>query len=491
MEHTVLAFDFGASSGRAVLGCFDGERINLCETHRFDNDPVLVRGTFYWDVLRLLHDIKLGMAKAKTIARFSSVGIDTWGVDFGLLDKDGALLQNPVNYRDRRTDGMPEKFFRNIMPREELYNRTGVQVMAINTLFQLYALCEKQPGLLKSADCALLMPDLLAYMLTGVKTSEYTAASTTQLINPHTGKWDTQLFGKIGIRPDLFPEVQSPGRVLAKLDGETARELGLSDVEVISVAGHDTASAVVAVPADAGDFIYISCGTWSLFGTELLTPSISQKSMDCNITNEGGYAGTIRFLKNISGLWLIQETRRQYIREGRKYSYNELERRALASEPFAFFINPDAPEFVPQGDIPARVREYCRKTGQGIPETAGQIMRCIYESIALKYRLTYDMMRECTGKTYKHIHIVGGGTKDNLLCQMTANATGSKVIAGPIEATALGNIAVQLMAKGLIKDLTHARSVIMNSFEPVRYSPQDGHTGQWQTAFERFRGIIA
>jgi rhamnulokinase/L-fuculokinase len=489
MEYAVLAFDLGASSGRAVLGFFDGERIKLAEAHRFDNDPVLVRGMFHWDVLRLFHEIKLGMQKAKSIAEFKTVGIDTWGVDFGLLDKDGNLLQNPVHYRDRRTGGIPEKFFESVMPRGELYNRTGVQVMDINTIFQLKALAVKQPELLKLADCALLMPDLLAYMLTGVKNSEYTAASTTQLINPYTGEWDDELFGKIGARSGLFPDVRQPGRPLGPLDGAIARELGLPDVEVISVAGHDTASAVVAVPADEEDFIYISCGTWSLFGTELAAPNISDKSMALNITNEGGYGGTIRFLKNISGLWLIQETRRQYRREGREYSYNELERHALAAEPFASFIDPDAPEFAAPGDIPARVREYCEKTGQRAPGTVGQIMRCVYESIALKYRFAYDMVRECTGKSYGRIHIVGGGAKDNLLCQMTANATGSDVTAGPIEATALGNIAVQLIAKGLIKDLSHARKVIMNSFEPVRYSPRDGQAGLWRAAFERYRRI--
>ena len=489
MAKTVLAFDFGASSGRAVLGIFDGKSIELKEVHRFDNDPVQVRGTFYWDILRLFHEIKHGISMAKAETEFESIAIDTWGVDFGLLDKNGDLLQNPVHYRDTRTDGMTEKLFEK-MSSDELYKKTGVQVMAINTIFQLFALAEKQPELLKRADCALLMPDLMAYLLTGIKSAEYSMASTTQLMNPHTAKWDEELFELIGA-PQLFPEITMPGNVLGEVSQEISDELGINkNVKVISVAGHDTGSAVAAVPATGKDFIYISCGTWSLFGTELPEPNISEKSMTYNITNEGGYNKTSRFLKNIIGLWLIQETRRQYRREGKQYSYNDLEKYALAAQPFAYFIDPDAPEFVPPGDIPARVRAYCKRTGQGEPQTVGEIMRCIYESIALKYRLTYDLICDCTGRDYNMIHMIGGGTKDNLLCAMTANSTGCEIMAGPIEATALGNVAVQLMALGEISGLDQAREVIRNSFEPITYRSDVVQVTQWQAAFEMYKRIV-
>ena len=488
MAKTVLAFDFGASSGRAVLGKYNGKSIELKEVHRFDNDPVLVRGTFYWDILRLFHEIKQGITKAKAVDTFDSIAIDTWGVDFALLDANGDLLQNPVHYRDNRTDGMPQKFFEK-MTSEQLYKKTGVQVMGINTIFQLYALAQKQPELLKRADCALLMPDLMAYMLTGVKSAEYSMASTTQLMNPHTAKWDNELFEAIGV-PQLFPEITMPGRVLGEVSKEICEELGISGVNVISVAGHDTGSAIVAVPATDKDFIYISCGTWSLFGTELSAPNISEKSMEYNITNEGGYNQTSRFLKNIIGLWLIQETRRQYRREGKEYSYNDLEKHALAAEPFRYLIDPDAPEFVAPGDIPARVRAFCNKTGQGEPETVGEIMRCIYESIALKYRLTYDKICDCTGSNYRMIHMIGGGTKDNLLCAMTANATGCDIMAGPVEATAFGNVAVQLMAGGEISSLEEARAVIRNSFTSITYKPETAQVPHWQATFEKYKTII-
>lgn len=315
-------------------------------------------------------------------------------------------------------------------------------------------------------------------------------ASTTQLMNPHTSQWDEELFGLIDVNENLFPDIKLPGHILGPLSPDIAQELGTGNVNVISVAGHDTASAVVAVPATDEDFIYISCGTWSLFGTELAAPHISEKSMLYNITNEGGFNKTTRFLKNIIGLWLIQETRRQYRREGMEYSYNDLEKHALSAEPFKYFIDPDAPEFVAPGDIPGRVKEYCKRTGQGEPQTVGEVMRAIYESIAMKYNLTFDMIRECTGKSYRHIHMIGGGTKDNLLCQMTANSTNCQIIAGPIEATALGNVAVQLIAQGEIRDINHARAVISNSFDKIYYHPVADQAREWKNAFARFKDII-
>lgn len=483
MKKQVLTFDFGASSGRAMLAKFDGETIDLTEVHRFDNNPVMLGKTFYWDVLALFHEIKQGIIKAKAYGEFSSIGIDTWGVDFGLLDKNGDLLQNPVNYRDRRTEGTAQQVSETI-DLKELYNMTGVQIMEINTLFQLYSLAQRHPELLKQADCALLMPDLFGYFLTGKKTAEYSIASTTQMLDPAAKNWNRDLLSRLRLPAHMFPDVVPSGTVLGEVTPEICDELGIRDVKVISVTGHDTACAVVAAPSQEEDFIFISCGTWSLFGTELQAPVISEESRRYNITNEGGYGYTTRFLKNIIGLWLIQETRRQYRREGYEYSYNDLEKAAVASEAFRYFIDPNAPEFVAPGNIPERIRAYCVRTGQGAPQTVGEIMRCIYESLAMTYRHTMEQIQDCTGKKYRQIHMIGGGTKDNLLCSMTANAAGCKVVAGPIEATAMGNSAVQLMAQGAIRDLRQARQIVARSFQTIEYLPEN--TADWDEAYRRF-----
>ncbi len=487
MTRQVLTFDFGASSGRAMLGKFDGNKIELTEVHRFDNNPVMLGGTFYWDALALFHEIKQGITKARGCGEFSSIGIDTWGVDFGLLDKNGDLLQNPIHYRDVRTAGMLEDACKKIS-KDDLYQATGVQLMEINTIFQLYSIAQKHPELLQRADSALLMPDLFGYFLTGKKTSEYSIASTTQMLDPETKNWDRKIMQTLNLPDHLFPDVVKSGTILGDVSPDICEELGINGVKVISVTGHDTACAVASAPASEEDFIFISCGTWSLFGTELKNPIISEVSRKHNISNEGGYNYTTHFLKNIIGLWLIQEARRQYRREGKEYSYNDLEKFSVASEEFKYFIDPDAPEFVAPGNIPERIKAYCRKTGQGTPETVGEIMRCIYESLAMKYRYAFDEIKACTGRKYNDIHMLGGGTKDTLLCSMTANATGCKIIAGPIEATAMGNVAVQLMAQGDIANLAEARKVIANSFEVLEYVPNN--KTQWNKAYERYQTII-
>lgn len=487
MMKKVLAFDFGASSGRAILAEYDGSRIELREVHRFDNNPVMIRGTFYWDALALFHEIKQGITKARAYGEFSSIGIDTWGVDFGLLDKNGDLLQNPVNYRDRRTEGMVDEAAKTISL-EDLYSLTGVQIMEINTLFQLYSLAKNRPDVLERADCALLMPDLFGYFLTGKKAAEYSIASTTQMLDPEKKQWNRELLKKLSLPEHLFPDVVPSGTVLGDVSTDISEELGISGVKVISVTGHDTACAVAAAPSEEEDFIFISCGTWSLFGTELSSPVITETSRKFNITNEGGYGYTTRFLKNIIGLWLIQETRRQYRREGREYSYNDLEKAAVASEPFRYFVDPNAPEFVAPGNIPERIRAYCVRTGQGSPETVGEIMRCVYESLAMTYRMTMEQIEECTEKHYRQIHMLGGGTKDTLLCRMTANAANCRIVAGPIEATAMGNAAVQLMAQGDIPNLAAARKVVSISFDTVEYLPDDAEA--WENAYRRYKAII-
>ena len=479
----VLAFDFGASSGRAIIGSFDNGKISLQEIHRFSNDPVKVNGTLYWDVLRLLHEIKQGIVKAKMAGGFDSIGIDTWGVDFGLIDKDGRLLENPVHYRDPRTAGLVEEAFKTI-PKEKLYKITGIQFMELNTLFQLISLRRQRPELLERADKMLFMPDLLAYFLTGKMCAEYSIASTSQLIDIENRTWSKELLEAFDIPESLFAPLVQPGTVLGELTDEICEELGVDKVPVISVCGHDTQSAITAVPCPEGDFAFLSSGTWSLFGTELKTPIVDETSLKINITNEGGIDGTIGLLKNIIGLWLIQESRRQWQREGQDYSYAELEKLALKEEPFKCFIDPDAPEFTPQGNIPRRVQEFCKKTGQYVPQSVGEIMRCIYESLAMKYRLTFEKLCDCTNKDYPVIHVIGGGTKDGLLCQMTANSCDRTVKSGPIEATVMGNVAVQFMSDGTIKDVAHARQAVADSETLKVYNPENAD--EWKQAYPRF-----
>ena len=487
MTKRVLAFDFGASSGRAIIGCFDGDKITLEEVHRFSNDPVSVGGTVYWDVLRLFYEIKQGIIKAKIAGGFDSIGIDTWGVDFGLIDSEGKLMENPVHYRDARTAGLVDEAFKT-MPKEKLYGITGIQFMELNTLFQLISLKKYRPWMLERADKMLFMPDLFGYMLTGKMCAEYSIASTSQLIGLDKRTWSNEILDAFGIKDSVFAPLVQPGTVLGELSKEICEECGVDPVPVISVCGHDTQSAITSVPCEDGDFAFLSSGTWSLFGTELDKPIVNETSMNINITNEGGFDGSTGFLKNIIGLWLIQESRRQWKREGKEYSYADLEKLALAAEPFKCFIDPDAPEFVPHGNIPERVREFCRKTGQYVPETVGEIMRCIYESLAMKYRLTFEKLRECTERDYPVIHVIGGGTKDGLLCQMTANSCDRTVKAGPIEATVMGNVAVQLMSDGSVKNIGQARKIVADSSELKTFEPKD--TDKWAGAYEDFLKII-
>ena len=487
MTKRVLAFDFGASSGRAIIGCFDGDKITLEEVHRFSNDPVSVGGTVYWDVLRLFYEIKQGIVKAKIAGGFDSIGIDTWGVDFGLIDSEGKLMENPVHYRDTRTAGLVEESFKT-MPKEKLYGITGIQFMELNTLFQLISLKKYRPWMLERADKMLFMPDLFAYMLTGKMCAEYSIATTSQLIDLETKSWSEEILDAFGIKKSLFAPLVKPGTVLGELSKEICEECGVDPVPVISVCGHDTQSAITSVPCEDGNFAFLSSGTWSLFGTELDSPIVNETSMNINITNEGGFDDSTGFLKNIIGLWLIQESRRQWKREGEEYSYADLEKLALAAEPFKCFIDPDAPEFVPHGNIPERVREFCRRTGQYVPQTVGEVMRCIYESLAMKYRLTFEKLRECTKRDYPVIHVIGGGTKDGLLCQMTANSCDRTVKAGPIEATVMGNVAVQLMSDGSVENIGQARKIIADSSELKIFEPKD--TGDWAKAYEDFLKIV-
>ncbi|MDY3122568.1 rhamnulokinase family protein [Suipraeoptans intestinalis] len=487
MEKRVLAFDFGASGGRAMCGTFDGEKISIEELHRFSNDPVLVNGTMYWDVLRLLHEIKQGLIRAKKYGKIESLGIDTWGVDFGLVDEQGRLLENPVHYRDVRTAGMIEKSFRKI-DKERFYRITGNQFMELNTAFQLLSLTEERKELLERADQMLLMPDLFNFFLTGEKKAEYSIVSTTQLMDAKEGCWSKEVIEALGIPEHIFPEIIPSGTRVGELSDAVCQELELDKMDVIAVAGHDTQSAMISVPAKEKDFIFLSCGTWSLLGTELDAPIISEKSRNYNITNEGGYEKKVSFLKNIIGLWCIQESRRQWMREGKEYGFGELEELARKAQPLKCFIDPDAPEFTPAGNIPRRIREFCQRTGQEIPETVGEIVRCIDESLAMKYRYVKEEIQECTGKTYETLYMVGGGTQSRLLCECTANACGCTVSAGPIEATVLGNIALQLLAQKEISTLEEARQIIARSQEIRQFEPENER--DWDEAYERFQKVI-
>ena len=459
----VLAFDLGASSGRAILGIYENGKLEMEEIHRFSNDPVMVNGTLYWDILRLFFEIKTGLSKCVTAGHkdIESIAIDTWGVDFGLLDKDGRLLENPIHYRDSRVDDMMDKVF-SVVPRDEIYSSTGIQFVKLNTIFQLYSLVENRKELLDRADTLLFTPDLLAYFLTGEKSIEYTIASTSQLLDANKRDWDYALLEKLGINKDIFPAIRMPGSVTGKLLPEIAEELGFDKpIDVIACASHDTASAVVAAPIEKGEkSCYISCGTWSLLGAELDEPLINEKSFSENFTNEGGYEGTIRFLKNISGLWLLQETRRQWIREGSDISFKDIDRMLETEVSANVYINPDDDSFVAPGNMPKRMEEFLISKGQDIPKTKGQQALCILESLALTYRFYIENLEKILGYTIDTVHLIGGGTKDENLCRFTACATGKKVTAGPIEATALGNIAVQLIAKGEIKDLDEARKYL-------------------------------
>ncbi len=483
----VLAIDLGASSGRGIIAKIEDGKINLKEIHRFQNNGVWAGNDFLWDVLHLLDEIKQAIVKANNDGGFDLIGIDTWGVDYALLDSDGALLTNPVHYRDVR-NATGRKEASEVMDIKEIYKKTGIQILDFNTLFQLVYEKNHKNHILENAKTFLFMPDLLNYFLTGVAKNEYTIASTSQMLNPYTKNWDFDLLEKFGINTDIFCDIIMPGKKIGQLSDKVCEELKVKKADVIAVGSHDTASAVVSVPSDKKDFVYISCGTWSLFGTELDEPNITEKGYLSSYTNEGGCGGKIRFLTNIMGLWLIQESRRTYKKEGKDLTFADLEAQARESEPFKCFIDPDYPEFGKPGDIPGRIVEYCKKTGQRAPETIGETVRCIYESLALKYRLALINLEDISGKKFEKINIVGGGTKDPFLCAMTSDACNIDVDAGPVEATALGNIAMCLISAGEIKDIAEARKIIANSFPLKSYKPN--HTKEWDEAFERFKKVI-
>ncbi len=481
----MLAIDLGASSGRGIVGSFDGKRLTLRENHRFSNDPVSINGTLHWDILRIFHEIKQSISKCILNGdNISSIGIDTWGVDYAYLDETGRMLSNPVHYRDTRTKGIMDEVS-SVLPMSKLYGTTGIQLLNFNTVFQLAADLRDRPYLMREGKRILNIPDLLNYFLTGNAQNEYTILSTGALLNAHTRGYAYDVMEQLNIPTSLFGELVQPAHVVGTLLPSIQEELGKTDARVISVASHDTASAVIAVPTVEDDFIYISSGTWSLMGTELKQPLINADTEAANFTNEGGAMGTIRFLKNIMGLWLIQESRRQWKREGKDFSFAQLEAMARESQPFKCFINPDDDSFSAPGNMPERIREFCRRTGQDVPETEGEVIRCIYESLSLCYRQTAESICRLTGKQMRTIYVVGGGTKDTFLCRMTADACGMPVVAGPQEATAIGNLMMQAIGAGAVSNLKHARQIVADSFTPDFYEPCTDRE-QWNMAYKRY-----
>ncbi len=469
MKRNVLALDFGASSGRAVLVSYNEETISLQEVHRFENVPLERDGKIYWDLPRLMQNLEIGMQKAYAIAPYDSIGIDTWGVDYGMLDASGNLIENPRHYRDERSVGYSKQIV-DVISSESLYARTGTQIMDINTLFQLMS--QRDHEGFDGCETLLLMPDLMAYLLTGTISAERSIASTTQMLSVETGDWDRELLEMLQIPTRIFPPIVESGSKKGVLSATLQEKLGLPAIPVTAVCGHDTQCASFAAPAKRENHIFLSCGTWSLFGTVCDTPVVTKRAMQSELSNEIGYGGNVTFLKNIVGLWLIQESRRAYAKQGKCYSFSEIESMARDAKNDSY-INPDDPRFTPPGDIPARIQAYCRETNQPVPETDDAIFRCIYESLAMRYCKTLSEIELCTGKHYPVIHMIGGGTKDAFLCQLTADACGCPVTAGPVEATVFGNAAIQLLAIGAIRTLEEAHDKIAASEKIQTYTPYD------------------
>lgn len=492
-QKTYLAVDLGASSGRLVAGLFDGKQLRLEEVHRFENGGVVASEKMYWDVLAQWRNIVDGMRAAG--AKFSdvtSIGVDTWGVDFGLLGRGDELLGNPYHYRDRRTAGIIERACQ-IVPREEIFAASGLQFMEFNTLFQLLAMKQTNSPLLDAAESLLLMPDLFHWLMTGEKANELTDASTTQFYNPQTKSWATDLLRRFELPTDILKEIVEPGTRLGPLRSSLIEDTGLSGVDVVLPGTHDTASAVMAVPAagtigDVPDWCYISSGTWSLMGVEVPQPVVTDKCRGLNFTNEGGVAGTTRLLKNIAGLWLVQECRRMWKLEGRDFDWQDLVNQAGVSDPLVSLIDPDDVSFVAPKDMPEAIRQFCRDTNQPVPETRGAVIRCALESLALRYRLVLSWLEELTGRRIATIHIVGGGTQNRLLSQMAANATGRRVVTGPVEATAIGNLMMQAVASGDVASIGEAREVIRHSFDVEEYTPRE--SAQWDESFQSFKNLL-
>ncbi|MEJ2703381.1 MAG: rhamnulokinase [Sedimentisphaerales bacterium] len=480
-----IAVDLGAESGRVMLGTVSMDKVVLEEIHRFGNGPIEQNGSLRWDFGRLLAEIKVGIGKAAKAAgtRVSGIGVDSWGVDFGLLDADGKLIENPYHYRDSRNVGMTDKAFERISKRE-IYENTGLQFLPFNSVYQLLAMRLSDPATLAKTKSLVFIADLFSYFLCGKVFAEYSLASTSQFMDMRTGKWSKEILDKLSLPMDIMPEIVESGTVVGPLTAQVAEEIGCERIPVIAIGSHDTASAVVAVPAVGDvDWAYLSSGTWSLMGIEVPQAIINDKTFAYEFTNEGGVENTIRLLKNIMGLWPVQECRRQWQREGTDLSYGELTAMAQKAEPFTHHIDVDHSEFLAPGEMPRRINDYLAETGQKPIDDKGQMIRTVLESLALKYRSIMEAVEDVAGKKIDVLHIVGGGIQNELLCQFTADALGKKVITGPIEATASGNILMQAKATGQIKTLAEARNILRNSCELKGYETQQ--TSLWAEQYER------
>ncbi|MBN2369783.1 MAG: rhamnulokinase [Vicinamibacteria bacterium] len=491
-ERVYLAIDLGAESGRVIAGIWNGATIRLEEVSRFPNGPVALAGTLRWDVLRLWDEIQQGLKRAARLfgGKVVSVGADAWGVDFILLTRKGGMLGHPYHYRDARTRGMLDQAFLKV-PRREIFAQTGLQFMEINTLYQLLAVKRDEPELLAAADHLLLVPDFMHWCLCGSCVVEFTNGTTTQCMHPVARDWAKDLLDRFDLPVKIFPEVVPPGTKLGKLRGSIAAETDLAGVEVVAPPTHDTAAAVVGVPAagnGAPNWAYVSSGTWSLAGVEMRDASLSERTLALNFTNEGGLDGTYRLLKNIMGLWLIQQCRRSFEARGGSYDYAALGELALSAAPLRSIVDPDDARFFNPPDMPAAIQEYCRETGQPAPESEGALVRCAVESLALKCAMVLERLQELTDRRIEIVHIVGGGSRNVLLDQLTSDACRRPVVAGPVEATAMGNLLTQARADGEIGSLAEIRDVVRRSTDPARFEPTD--SSEWRDAEGRFAALV-
>ena len=482
-----LAFDIGATSGRSILGTLENGRLQIKELTRFPNQMLQIGDHFHWNIYSLFEHMKAGLVAAKCEdVEISSIGIDTWGVDFALLAEDGTILGAPYAYRDPHTIGVPDKFFA-IVPREKVYDLTGIQVMNFNSLYQLFALKQANNSLLEATSEILFMPDALSYLLTGNKVVEYTIASTSQILNPRTKQFDSQLIKAAGVSPSILGEIVMPGHLIGTVRNDIAEESELGEVKVIAVAGHDTASAVAAVPAENERFAYLSSGTWSLMGIEVKVPIINKETFELNFTNEGGIEGTTRFLKNITGMWLLEQCLKEWKKEGITYAYEKLVHMAESVPAFQSLIDPDHISFANPACMTKAITDYCVTTGQKAPENHAEFVRCIFESLSLKYRYVLGKINKLAPFSIEKLHVIGGGSKNPLLNQWTANAIGIPVVAGPSEATAIGNIMIQAKAAGCVDSLEEMRKIIRYSIPMEEFSPEN--KGEWENAYLKFLKI--
>ncbi len=480
-----IAFDIGASNGRCMVGKFDGEKLCLETINRFENCYIRVHDHLYWDVLRLYENIKLSLRIASRIPNneITSIAVDTWGVDFGLLDENGNLIGNPYCYRDAHTSGMMEEVF-SVVPKWDVFKTTGVQFMSVNTLYQLMAIDRAKSPVLEIAKTFLMMPDLINYWLTGRKVCEYTNATTTQCLDATTRNWAFQMLGDLGLPVDIFPEILKPGQIIDNISAYVREEIGLVEIPVIAGATHDTAAAVAAVPASVDNFVYLSSGTWGLLGVEVPEPMLTKQVYDYNFGNEGGVYNTIRLLRNMVNMWFIQECTRVWKLGGKDYTWDKITKMTSEAERFTAFFDPDEPEFLLPDHMPKAIQGYCKRTGQKVPQSNGEILRTIMESLAMKYRYNFDKLTNLLGTPPEVFHIVGGASRNSLLNQLTANALAKPVIAGPAEATALGNIIIQMIAMGDVANIKEARLLLASSFPTKTFEPKD--TRQWGQNYESF-----